>query len=45
MPGFKDQLSPEQMRDGITFLKALWAPEQRQFQWEDTKIRGGFLIV
>lgn len=42
MPGFKDQLSAEQMRDVITFLKTLWTPEQRQFQWEETKVRGGF---
>jgi mono/diheme cytochrome c family protein len=42
MPPFHDLLSPEQIRDVITYLKTLWMPEQRQFQWEETLVRGAF---
>ena len=42
MPAFKGQLSPDQIRDVITYLKTLWTSEQRQFQWEETQVRGGF---
>jgi mono/diheme cytochrome c family protein len=40
MPAFGEQLSDEQIRDVITYLKTLWTPEQRQFQWEETLVRG-----
>jgi mono/diheme cytochrome c family protein len=42
MPSFKDQLSPDEIRDVITYLKTLWSPEQRQFQRTETLVRGGF---
>ncbi|MEQ8229290.1 MAG: cytochrome c [Rhodospirillales bacterium] len=42
MPAFQDQLSSDEIRDVITYLKTLWTPEQRQFQWEETQVRGGF---
>ncbi|MBI2735967.1 MAG: cytochrome c [Rhodospirillales bacterium] len=42
MPPFRDQLSPEQIRNVITYLKTLWTPEQRQFQGEETRVRGPF---
>jgi mono/diheme cytochrome c family protein len=42
MPAFKDQLSPHEIRDVVTYLKSLWTPEQRQFQWEETLVRGAF---
>lgn len=42
MPAFGDQLSPEQIRQVITYLKSLWTPEQRQFQREETLVRGAF---
>jgi mono/diheme cytochrome c family protein len=42
MPQFREQLSPQEIRDVITYLKTLWTPEQRQFQWEETLIRGAF---
>jgi mono/diheme cytochrome c family protein len=34
MPSFGDELSLEQIRDVITYLKSLWTPEQRNFQSE-----------
>lgn len=37
MPPFADVLSPEQIRAVITYLKTLWAPDQRQFQAEESK--------
>lgn len=37
MPAFSDVLSPEQMREVITYLKTLWTPEQRQFQSEESQ--------
>lgn len=42
MPGFRDALSDEQIKDVITYLKTLWTAEQRQFQWEETQVRGAF---
>lgn len=42
MPAFKSQLSPDQIRHVISYLKTLWTSEQRQFQWEETQVRGGF---
>jgi len=42
MPPFRDALSPEEIRDVITHLRTLWTPEQRQFQWEETQVRGAF---
>lgn len=42
MPAFRDQLSPDEIRDVISYLKTLWTPEQRQFQWEETLVRGAF---
>lgn len=42
MPAFGEQLSPQEIAAVITYLKTLWTPEQRQFQEEETKTRGGF---
>src|SRR3546814_15703809 len=42
MPAFGDQLSTEQIREVVTYLKTLWPSEQRQFQWEETLVRGAF---
>ena len=42
MPGFASQLSPQEIREVITYLKTLWTPEQREFQWEETLVRGAF---
>ena len=42
MPAFAQPLSEEQTRQVITYLKTLWTPEQRQFQWEETLVRGAF---
>ena len=42
MPPFEDVLTPDEVQDVITYLKTLWTPEQRQFQWEETQVRGGF---
>lgn len=42
MPPFRDVLSPEQIRDVIAYLKTLWTPGQKQFQWEETLVRGAF---
>ena len=39
MPGFADVLSPEEIRAVITYLKTLWTPEQRRFQWEESRER------
>ena len=41
MPAFGDQLSPGQIRAVITYLKTFWTAEQRQFQREETLVRGG----
>jgi mono/diheme cytochrome c family protein len=37
MPAFGDLLSPEQIRAVITYLKTLWAPEQRSYQSEESR--------
>ena len=37
MPAFQDVLSPEEIRAVITYLKTLWTPEQRRFQWEESR--------
>lgn len=37
MPAFKETLSPQQTRAVITYLKTLWTPEQRRFQWEESQ--------
>lgn len=37
MPAFGNILSPREIRAVITYLKALWTPEQRQFQWEESR--------
>lgn len=42
MPPFREVLSPQEIRDVITYLKILWTAEQRQFQWEETQVRGAF---
>lgn len=42
MPAFGEQLSPRQICDVIIYLKTLWTSEQREFQGEETQIRGGF---
>ena len=39
MPGFGEVLSPEQIRDVITYLKTLWTSEQRSFQSEESRDR------
>lgn len=42
MPPFREQLSPQEIRNVIIYLKTLWTEEQRQFQWEETQVRGAF---
>ena len=42
MPAFGNQLSSEQIREVVTYLKTLWTPEQRDFQWQETLVRGAF---
>lgn len=42
MPPFRGVLSDEQIKDVITYLKTLWTAEQRQFQLEETQVRGAF---
>ena len=37
MPAFEDVLVPEEIRAVITYLKTLWTPEQRRFQWEESQ--------
>jgi len=39
MPGFGDVLSQQQIVAVITYLKTLWTPEQRRFQWEESQNR------
>ena len=36
MPPFEEQLSEQEMRDVIAYLKTLWSDEQRQFQKEES---------
>lgn len=37
MPAFKDQLSAQQIVAVITYLKTWWAPDERQFQAEESR--------
>lgn len=37
MPPFASVLSPKETRAVITYLKTLWTPEQRRFQWEESR--------
>ena len=37
MPPFKGQLSRTQTIAVITYLKTLWTPQQRQFQWKESQ--------
>jgi mono/diheme cytochrome c family protein len=37
MPAFKGQLSHKETIAVIAYLKTLWTPEQRQFQWEESR--------
>ncbi|MGH7702042.1 MAG: c-type cytochrome [Gemmatimonadales bacterium] len=37
MPAFRGQLTPAATRAVITYLKTWWRPEQRQFQWEESR--------
>jgi mono/diheme cytochrome c family protein len=37
MPAFRGQLSHQQTIAVITYLKTLWTPEQREFQWEESR--------
>lgn len=37
MPAFGEEMSPEQIRAVITYLKTLWTSEQRQFQLEESR--------
>lgn len=34
MPAFEDVLTPREIRAVITYLKTMWNPEQRLYQWE-----------
>jgi mono/diheme cytochrome c family protein len=37
MPPFNGQLSHTETIAVITYLKTLWTPKQRQFQWEESR--------
>src|SRR6266567_683636 len=37
MPPFKEQLSSKETIAVITYLKTLWTPKQRRFQWEESR--------
>ena len=37
MPGFQETLSPRQIVAVLTYLKTLWTPEERQFQFEESR--------
>ena len=37
MPPFGDFLEPAEIRAVIAYLKTLWTPEQRRFQWEESQ--------
>lgn len=39
MPAFHDVLSPRQIRAVIIYLKTLWTPEQRAYQYEQSRGR------
>lgn len=37
MPPFGSSLTPEETRAVITYLKTWWTPEQRAFQWRESR--------
>jgi mono/diheme cytochrome c family protein len=37
MPGFKDILSPQEIRAVTNYLKTMWTPEQRKIQREESQ--------
>lgn len=37
MPAFGEILSPQEMRAVITYIKTFWTPDQRRFQWEESR--------
>ena len=37
MPAFDQQLSPRQIRAVITYMKTMWTPAQRQFQFRESE--------
>ena len=37
MPAFGEVLSPRERRAVITYLKTLWIPRQRAFQWQESQ--------
>ena len=37
MPGYKNVLSPQEIRAVVNYLKTMWTPEQRQIQREESK--------
>jgi mono/diheme cytochrome c family protein len=37
MPAFQGVLIPTQIRAVLTYLKTLWNPEQRHFQWRESQ--------
>jgi mono/diheme cytochrome c family protein len=37
MPAFEEVLSPKEIRAVVTYLKTLWTPKQRRFQWEESR--------
>lgn len=37
MPAFGEVLSPAEIRAVIAYLRTLWTPEQRRFQWEESQ--------
>lgn len=39
MPAFEGKLTPQQIADVIEYLKTLWAPDQRQFQMDESRNR------
>src|SRR3546814_17069924 len=40
MTAFGDQLSPAQIREGVTYFKNLSTSEQRQFPWQEMLVLG-----
>lgn len=37
MPAFGEMLSPLEIQAVITYLKTWWLPEQRRFQWQESR--------
>lgn len=37
MPAFRGVLSPREIQAVVAYLRTLWTPEQRQFQWEESQ--------